>query len=194
MGIATSKRSVMAIGAAIIIASLLVVLSVQWVLAYRSNTASQTSTTTVFPRPATGSLYITSIEFSSGNVTVTVSNSGGGTPIVGYGNTGKLARWLGSIIIYDGKVYSRYAWPCPPSESCAVAPGPWRYFAFEGTSTTLDVQWNSGPSIYYGAPMTIGGLMSVPLSYNWTRGASYTVFLEDTNNTIVYQQTAVASG
>ena len=157
-----------------------------------TKTTTLTTTTAVVSTSGTGSLYITSIAFSSGNVTVTVSNSGGGTPIVGYGNTGKLARWLGSIIIYNGQVYSRYAWPCPPTDSCAVAPGPWRYFAFEGNSASLNVQWNSGPGTYYAAPMTISGTMSVPLSYGWSPGASYTVYLQDWNSTIVYQQTVTA--
>jgi len=42
--------------------------------------------------------------------------------------------------------------------------------------------------------MTVHGLMSVPIIYHWSPGASYMVYLEDINNTIVYQQTAVAPG
>ncbi len=40
--------------------------------------------------------------------------------------------------------------------------------------------------------MTIGGLASIPLSYNWIPGATYTVYLEDVNNSIVYHATVVA--
>ena len=166
-----------------------------------TNLLLKTQTTTVYvpafiQTPGTvqgGTLYVTNVVFSGGNITVTVSNSGGGTPIVGYGNTGQIARWLGSIIIYNGQVYSRWAWPCNPNDPCAVAPGPWRYFAFEGNSTTLDVPWNQGPGTYYGAPMTVNGLMSVPMIYHWTSGANYTIYLEDVNNIIVYQATITAS-
>ncbi len=154
------------------------------------NTIQTAITSTVPP----AGLYIASVVFGGENVTVSVSNSGGGTPIVGYGNTGQIARWFGSIIIFNGTLYSRWAWSCPPSDSCSTAPGPWRYFTFEGTSTTLDVPWNQGPGTYYGAPMTVGGLTSVPLTYKWTPGATYQVYLEDLNNTIVYEQTAIAPG
>ena len=37
--------------------------------------------------------------------------------------------------------------------------------------------------------MTVHGLMSVPIVYRWTPRATYTAYLENTNNTIVYQQT-----
>lgn len=141
---------------------------------------------------AGGSLFITAATFSGGNVTVSFSNSGGGTPIVGYGNTGQIARWVGSIIISDGGNYSRWAWTCPPTAPCAVAPGPWRYFTFEGNSTTLAVPWNQGPGAYYGLPETVNGLTSVPVTYHYRAGATYYIFLENTNSTIVYEQVVTA--
>lgn len=185
------------VGAALLVIGILVGAGGYYVA---TNLPPRTETTTVYvpayiQTPGAvegGTLYITSVAFNGGNITVSVSNSGGGTPIVGYGNTGQIARWLGSIIIYDGHYYSRWAWPCNPNDPCATAPGPWRYFAFEGNSSTLNVAWNQGSGTYYGAPMTVHGLMSVPIIYHWAPGTTYTVYLEDVNDTIVYQQTVTA--
>jgi len=129
-------------------------------------------------------LYIQSVAFGNGHINVSVSNSGGGIPWPSA--QGRIARGLGSILIYDGTLYYRFVWKCAPTEPCNTAPGPWRYFTFEGTSTSLQVHWNQTRSgIAYAAPITEDGLMTVPLSYAWKPNAQYTVYLQDVDNTIV---------
>lgn len=178
VGIAGTFTVLPAIGLAVFYPSAYLALSRLPAILQQQNTSST----------RTQGLYIQGITFQNGNVTVSVSNAGGGTPWASA--QGRIARGVGSILVYDGKLYYRYDWECAPTQPCNTAPGPWRYFTFEGTSTSLHVPWNqTSGGVAYGLPMTVNGLASIPLNYQWKPNAQYTVYLEDVENNIVDQVT-----
>lgn len=142
---------------------------------------------------AGGGLYIVGVEFSGGNVTVNIGDYGGGVPIPpGYGDTGVMGQYFGAIIIQDGSVYYHYNWNCQLSTPCATAPGPNRYFTLTQKTSSLNLTWNLGNSSLVPDMDSTGGSVAAGMVFPWTSGASYTIYLQSNNNSIVYQASFVA--
>jgi hypothetical protein len=155
-------------------------------LAQQVSSLAQSST-------AGGGLYIVGVEFTGSNVTVNIGDSGGGVPIPpGYGDTGVLGQYFGAIIIQDGSVYYHYNWNCQLDTSCSTAPGPNRYFTLTQKTSSLNVAWNLGNSSLVPDMDSTGGSVAAGMIFPWTSGASYTIYLQSNDNSIVYQATFTA--
>jgi hypothetical protein len=152
-----------------------------------SSLAESSSTAT------SGGLYIASVDFSGGNVTVNLGNSGGGVPTPpGYGDTGVTGQFIGAIIIQDGSVYYHYNWNCQLNTPCALAPGPFRYFTLTQKDSGVTVAWNVGNSALVPDILSVGGSLSAGMIFPWTSGANYMVYLQSNDNLIVYQASFTA--
>jgi prefoldin subunit 5 len=151
------------------------------------------SSTTSTSSTIGGGLYIVSVAFSGNNVTVNLGNSGGGVPTPpGYGDTGVTARFIGAIIIQYGSVYYHYNWNCQLNTSCALSPGPFRYFTLTQMTSGVNVTWNLGNSSLVPDILSVGGSLSAGMILPWTHGANYTIYLQSNDNSIVYQASFTA--
>jgi hypothetical protein len=156
-------------------------------------TVTSTVTSTVTPATTTNTtsegLYISNVNFSGGNVTIDLGNSGGGIPTPsGYGDTGVTARYIGAIIIQNGSSYYHYNWNCTRlNSSCALAPGPDRYFSLSGVTPSLNESWNLGKTSIIPDILSVGGTMDVNVIFPWTSNMNLTVYIQSDNDSMVYQ-------
>jgi hypothetical protein len=140
-----------------------------------------------------GGLYIDNVEFSGNNVTVNLRNSGGGVPTPqGYGDTGTTARFIGAIVIQSGPIYYHYNWNCQLNTPCALAPGPFRYFTLTQMTSGVNVAWNLGKGSLVPDILSVGGSLLAGMIFPWKSGATYTIYLQSNDNSIVYQASFTA--
>lgn len=126
------------------------------------------------------------IVFQSGVVTVTTSNFG---PNDCVSLTDRSSACLGSILIYNGSRFYRYAWPCAPVQAyCSQAPGPFRYFTLVGEYSSPDEPWNGTRGVsYYALPISDGGTVTIPMNFTWTAGGLYTFFFQSPRDGVIVQ-------